>query len=303
MGLDVTQPQQPTPGQTDPDQAEQVDLTLVAAAFAAALAALLLHWVAVKATWITTIKTQVAALLRDEGVIGLNAVSVDTKHATDVVQEALIDYAHTAAQHVVAEAAAQGVHIAPATLTEADLGQQADVAVDLLAKSLVTSAVSEAVRVHPSETAVKEQAREEATAATEPDKEPTETAVKAAEEHVREEAAKDTASKVEKHLHTLTDAQVQYILGAVLHGAQNEARIATLLDASSEGYEVDLFSSEILDTHICAPCAEINGRRLARVSTGDFALLRATYPVRGYINCLGRDRCRGTVVGVWVKTS
>lgn len=268
----MTQPAQP---QTDPQQADRVDLEHVAEAFTAALLALLLLWGPTRTLWITSITEQIRHVLRS-GIRGLDKLSLDSEHATQVVHDSMVKYVREAAQHVADEAAAQGVTVDAGTVEQAvakvvaskTLDDQAAVATSLLADALETSAASEAVRIHG------------------PDSTP-----------------EETAAKVERYLHTLTDAQVQYVLGAVLHGAQNDARIATLLDARSEGYEVRLFASERMDNNVCAPCRAVHGRYLGAVDGGDLPLVRELYPVRGYIDCLGRDRCRGTVVGVWVQTA
>lgn len=252
---------------SDPQQAESVDLNPVQKAFEIAVAALLVRWIAIKATWIFHLRKQIRVAAAAKDIRGFTALKVETESATKVIHDALIGFAKTAADHVVAEAAEQGVTtLTPAVPDPAALEDHAVVAAELLAHALEMSAGAEATRIHG------------------PDADPAE-----------------TADAVEKYLHTLSDAQMHYVLGAVLTGAQNQARIATFLEAHGAGHDVDIFASEVLDTSTCLPCQEVHGRVLARAGTGDFSLLLSLYPVRGYINCLGRDRCRGTVVGIWVK--
>lgn len=280
---------------TDPQQAESVDLERVRHAFEAALAALLLLWLALKAKWVRSLVEQIRTAASNGDVRGFVNLKVDTDEATKVVHEALVAYAKTAADQVVAEAAAQGVTtVTPAELAASDLEDQAAVATQLLADALENSAAGEAARVHPPASVIEEQGQEAAKEAA-PDGKPSKAATKEAVDKAREAAAKDTANAVETHLHGLTDAQLRYVLGAVLTGAQNQARIATFLGDR----DVDLFADERLDVHSCEPCFQVHGTLLARVGSGDYTLLRRLYPVRGYIDCLGRDRCRGTVVGVW----
>jgi hypothetical protein len=191
----------------------------------------------------------------------------------------------------------QGVTISPAELDDGELGRQAQVASRLLADALTNSAAAEAARVHPPESVVAEQAHKAAQEADRAGK-----SGKEAADAARHAIAEATAKKVHEHLDTLTDAQVRYVLGSFLTGVQNQARIATFLGAAGAA-DAELRASEILDTNTCAPCRAVHGLLLARLSIGDFRLLRALYPVRGYLYCLGRDRCRGTVVGIWIKES
>lgn len=261
----------------DPQQAESVDLKPVEAAFAAALAALLIHWAAVKAAWVTDLVGQVGKAAAAGDIAGFGRLALDSSHAASIVHDALTAYAAVAAGHVVAEAHEQGVQgVQPVEPDSADLADQAAVAAALLAAALATSAGSEAVRVHRSGREAKDGVP-----------------------GIPASTPADTQAAVREHLDGLTDAQVVYVLGGALTGAQNAARILTLTGNRISGYDLILYASEELDTHTCQPCFDIHGTRLGDTITGDFRLLYRLYPVRGYIECLGRDRCRGTPVGVW----
>lgn len=83
------------------------------------------------------------------------------------------------------------------------------------------------------------------------------------------------------------------LLGGALTDAQNQARARTL----QSGPVGAIYASEVLDTATCQPCREIHGRWIC--NTDDLAALFKLYPTGGYIDCLGRERCRGTFVGVW----
>jgi HK97 family phage portal protein len=91
----------------------------------------------------------------------------------------------------------------------------------------------------------------------------------------------------------LSAAPTDTALGSALTDAQNTARIQTL----SGGPVGAIYSSEQMDSNTCGPCEAIDGRFLAL--TDDQAAVYALYPTGGYIDCLGRQRCRGTVVGLW----
>lgn len=250
--------------QKDPAAAESVDLTPVAAAFGAALISLLAGWDAVKTAWSAFFVGEVGRVLHagDRRALGRLALPSLDK-ARRLVTASITSFASTSADLVVAELVKQGAaSVARKVPTEAELDAEADVAVQLLAGQLATSLGSEAARVHGLRSSVPH-----------------------------------TQQLVHQHAANLTDAQTQYVLGAVLHGAGNAARIATLLGVD----DVYLYASEVNDTNTCEPCHEIHGTLLGDVNSGDVSKVFELYPVRGYLDCLGRDRCRGTVVGVWRK--
>lgn len=97
------------------------------------------------------------------------------------------------------------------------------------------------------------------------------------------------ANLVRQHLESL--AAPALAISAALTVAQNQGRLATMSAAPPAGY----YASEVLDTNTCAPCRDINGRLLGDSVTDVFR----DYPTGGYVDCLGRARCRGTVVAVW----
>ncbi|MCU1687767.1 MAG: phage portal protein [Amycolatopsis sp.] len=101
------------------------------------------------------------------------------------------------------------------------------------------------------------------------------------------------AEHIAAFLGELSDSPSTAALGGALTDAQNTARLQTL----SGGPVGAIYASEQMDSATCAPCREIDGRFLAL--TDDQAAVYALYPAGGYIDCLGRDRCRGTFVGVW----
>lgn len=74
-----------------------------------------------------------------------------------------------------------------------------------------------------------------------------------------------------------------------IHAAQGTGRADT---AELIGPE-DIFSSEILDTATCGPCATADGR-----DYDSLADARAEYP-GGYVRCDGGGRCRGTLAFIY----
>lgn len=250
--------------QRDTQAAESVDLAPVAAAFGTALAGLLASWAAVKGTWTQWFTAEVGRALHagdKRALAALTLPSLDS--ARRLVTKALTAFAGISAGLAAAELAKQGATgVAQQTPTEGDLSTEADIAVTLLATSLGQSAGSEAARVHGPNSSIPE-----------------------------------TQQLVHQHVANLTDSQLTYVLGAALHGAGNHARILTLLGVD----DVFVYASEVMDSNTCEPCDEIHGVLLGSTVDGDFSRVYEDYPVRGYIDCLGRDRCRGTVVGVYRK--
>lgn len=107
--------------------------------------------------------------------------------------------------------------------------------------------------------------------------------------------ADEIGDLVRTHLNSLTDAMPRQQISAALSDAQNEARHRTF----KTGPVGALYASEQLDTNTCKNCKQIHGRWIC--NTDDQTPLYKLYPHAGYVDCLGRDRCRGTVVGVWRK--
>lgn len=102
----------------------------------------------------------------------------------------------------------------------------------------------------------------------------------------------EVAGMVAAHLDDLTDAQPELMLGGALGQAQHDGRCRTI----AGGPEAALYADEILDKNTCGPCREVDGRWIGNASD---AMVLLTYPTGGYVDCLGRWRCRGQVVAVW----
>ncbi|WP_146771012.1 phage portal protein [Prauserella muralis] len=103
----------------------------------------------------------------------------------------------------------------------------------------------------------------------------------------------EVIERVRQHLDDLSDAGSREMLAAAMTDAQNQARKATLRSVP----DVALYASEVLDTNTCAPCRAVHGRWIA--NSADMTAVDRLYPTGGYIDCLGRWRCRGTIVGIW----
>jgi hypothetical protein len=233
----------------------------VKAAFAAALAALLLRWAAVKTAWTAQLTSQVQRAAQDDDVRAFAEMGVDASQGAAVLHDAMAAYAPEAAQHVVDEAKAQGVDIPPQVPPTDAMADQALVTAELLALALALSAGNEAQRVHR------------------PGR-----------------PAKDTADDVQAHLDALSDSVPTAQLGYALHTAELGARLATLIYTTG----VRLYANESMDNNECKPCREVDGTLLG-ITGGDMSKLHLLYPNGGFIDCKGGINCRGTVIGVWPK--
>lgn len=82
------------------------------------------------------------------------------------------------------------------------------------------------------------------------------------------------------------------IRGAV-NTTYNNEQISTYEAAMTEGAEMRLYASELLDINTCPACSYVDGQTLS------VAQARRLYGGGGYLECDGGPRCRGTVVGVY----
>jgi hypothetical protein len=235
----------------------------VKTAFAAALAALLLRWGPVKTAWTAQLTSQVQRAAQDDDVRAFAEMGVDATTGAAVLHDAMVAHSQTAARQTADEAAAQDVTVPPQTPDSLSLGDQALVTAELLALALSLSAGNEARRVHR-----------------------------------KGRPAVDTAMDVQTHLDGLSDAVPKAQLGYALHVSEMGARLATMLYSTG----VRLYSNEVRDDHLCAPCREMDGVLLG-VTGGDMSKLHLLYPNGGFIHCKGGINCRGTVIGVWPKGS
>lgn len=101
-------------------------------------------------------------------------------------------------------------------------------------------------------------------------------------------SAREVTEQVREFLEGLSGAQARDQLGGALSNAQNAGRIATLRAAPEAAYYAD----ERLDSNTCTNCEDIDGVWLGN----DIDRVEAQYPNGGFVDCLGRERCRGTVV-------
>jgi HK97 family phage portal protein len=243
----------------DVDPADLPDVTPLQDDWEAALAALLADWAVLSAAQKDRLVDDVRAIAESQPLTALTGMAVDSKAAAAALAAAMADIAALAAARVVEEADAQGVAVKPHVPAQLEL--VAAVVAASLALGLVLSAVGAALRAN-------------GPAAT-PD---------------------DIAAAVRAALDDLTDAAPEQQLGGALTGAQNAGRIETLRLAP----EGAIYANEKNDAKTCQPCKSVNGKWLGNISQMD--MIEASYPggaYGSYVHCRGRERCRGTVTGVW----
>jgi HK97 family phage portal protein len=248
---------------------EQPDITPVQTSWTTALADLIRRWTAISASWIDALVAQVRARVAAGDRAGLADIVVpqhDVDHAAAVLKAAMVKLAHDAARQVVKEADAQGVELGAGLPDEDALGDSAAVVAKNLARDAATDASREALRNSPP--------------------------------GVSGDTDADRISRaVRDRLETNEQEAPKQWLGNALTQAQQAGRNATF-KGGEDTHDVPVpayYASEKNDAHTCVFCKEVNGRWLGN----SIAAAEAEYPSGGYVRCLGRERCRGTVVAVW----
>lgn len=227
------------------------------------------QWQDVTAAQRAELRKQIVDAVDDGDLAKLASLTADSELGAQRLAEAMDAMARTAARHVVDEAQAQGVTIPQATPPADDLAATAATVAALLAAALAIEAGREALRVHrPGMTGMQ------------------------------------VASAVDEHLRGLSDRAQRDAAGGALTGAQNAGMRATYSAAAepdaagNPGPIGSLYAEEVDDVNRCAPCAAIDGRFIC--NTDDLAPYDRLYTaLGGYVDCKGRERCRGRVTGVW----
>ena len=81
-----------------------------------------------------------------------------------------------------------------------------------------------------------------------------------------------------------------------MHRATNLGRIAVAgAGMKIRPDNIQLIADEQNDANTCDPCSAVDGRLFA-----DLAEVATVYGTGGYIECAGRDRCRGTFRVQWI---
>jgi HK97 family phage portal protein len=245
----------------DLDPAELPDVRRLQTKFDAVLDGLLADWAGLEETAKAALVAQVLSIAQSGSIADLERLTVDTDAMVVLLMDAMADIAEDAADAVVEEAAAQGVRLQPAVPSRFSFRDVAVVVAALVTARLVGSAKSNAMRANSSAASPSE-----------------------------------VADAVRLALGDLSVDGPRPQLSSALTGTQNQARIETL----ARGPVGAVYASEVNDSNTCGPCREVDGRWLG--NTDELDQVMRSYPggaYGGYVGCEGRERCRGTITGVW----
>lgn len=218
----------PVAAAQQPTGPDDIDLTPVQEAWLYALNGLLAQWAAeVTAPQRAALAEQVARIIDGGDLTDLADMHLDTAEGTALLKVAMQGLADLSGNHIVQEAARQGVVLEAAAAAGEQLGEWAGLTADLLALGLRIAAAREAMRVASPGL-----------------------------------SGAEVAHQVQQYLAALSDASVRDQLGGALTAAQNAGRFATI----RKGPEAALYASEKNDANTCGPCREVNGRFLGNVS-------------------------------------
>lgn len=226
-----------------------------------AVARVLANWRGIIARQRLEVLDQVLAAVEAGDPQALTKMAVHAEEGTAELSRAMRDLAAQAGRRMADEANAQGVDITPTSGPVGPLDDHAGAIATLLGQGLTISAAREALRVRG------------------PQYTPSQ-----------------TTRRVQDFLEGLSDVTLRDLAGGALTRAQNQGRVETLRDAEGgDGPEPAYYANETMDRNTCSPCAAVDGRWLGN----DLDQVETIYPGGGYVDCLGRERCRGTVVAVW----
>lgn len=252
----------------DPEAADEVDLTPVLEATTAAIAVLVAEWGAsIVPEWITSLIEQVTKILKSGRRKDLFELEVPLADAVTLVTDAMVARANLAAEEVVQEGLLQGVALDAKVPARAELKEQADATVRLLADQIEATAARSANRRASDET---------------PDE--------------------DVIEGVREDLEALSEAAPRRQLGGAVHTAVGRTRKKTMFGQGAGGPVGALYASEQMDARTCDPCEAIHGRWIGNINpdnSEDLPEVDLLYPAGFYIGCEGWENCRGTIVGVW----
>ena len=105
--------------------------------------------------------------------------------------------------------------------------------------------------------------------------------------------AATVATQVSEVLNTYTGKFVEDQMNGALTAALNDGRRATI----NRNNPTKIYSSELLDENTCENCTEVDGTEYSSMEAAN-----DDYPTGGYYDCLGMERCRGTLVAVYSET-
>ena len=224
-----------------------------------ALDDLLSRWPDLQAPWEEDLLGQLQHAVLSGDMHALAGILPDLDPVPGEIEDALYDLARQAGEHTRSQAADQDIELPSASLGRAWLAGVATVSAATLGAGLAMSTIREGMRAWG-----------------------------------RGSTATRVADQVRIRLDELTTAQPEYVLGGAMTAAQHYGRMLT----ARGGPGAALYADEILDNRTCKYCRAVHRRWLGNLEDPSEPWT-LTYPVRGYVDCLGHDRCRGQIVYVW----
>lgn len=204
---------------------------------------------------------QIQAAVDAGNLTALGTLSVNSDKASALLLAAMLAFAAISAHQAVTELLSEGVDgTSPKVPTAIEFSPLADVVCALLAAELAVQAGREAARIAGAD----------------------------------DKNGQQVADEVAVFLAALSAAALLQHLGSALGAAMNAARLETFRAAPAA---LALYASERMDKNTCKPCRDIDGTYIGASDAPDIQrLVDAYYPAGGYIDCLGKDRCRGTII-------
>lgn len=245
----------------DMDPADLPDISRLQDKFDEVLDRLLIDWADLEDEQKASLVAQVLAIAEDGSIADLEGLEVDTETTAELLAAAMIEVAEDAADAAAEEISRQGGKVSPAEPDENTIKDVAIVVAAMVAGRLIGGAAGAAMRANG-----------------------------------RRVDADDVAAAVDEHLAGLSKDGPRPQLSGALTGSQNEARSATLRKMPA----VAIYASEVNDSNTCSNCRAVDGKWLGNYPE-DADEIEKLYPggaFGGYVDCLGRERCRGTITGV-----
>ncbi len=235
-----------------------------------ALARVLAEWDGVLVTQRADLLGQIEAVVDADDPELMARVLATPDKGAEILADAMVAAAVRASQRLVDEAERQGVLIEPGVPPASDLRRSSIMMRASIREELVKRAAAAAELLSDS---LSWSARREALRVWVPSM-----------------SGSEVVQKVRAFLESLVGRTERDVIGGALTAAQNAGRISTLKQAPVASY----YASEQLDDNTCSPCTAIDGRRFASLESAEMQ-----YGNGGYVDCAGRERCRGTIVAVW----
>jgi hypothetical protein len=210
---------------------------------------LIKNWSKISRAQRLELTNQIAAAVDDDRVDGLAALAVDSLDGAELLRDAMLAMAESAAKEMKKEAHKQGVSVSGEEIDTERLGGVASAVASIMAAGLAGAAGREAIRVWSSG-----------------------------------RTGAEVADDVDSHMRDLSDDYLRVQLGGAISAAQNHGRQAVLTAAPPAKY----FASEVLDSNTCKKCRAIDGEDLGGMDEAAQAYASGGYTeCLGRLRCRG----------------